>query len=180
MGSLGGVTFTIVEEERVEYAAEATERAVEQGADIVDHIRPRPVMLAVSGVVLDPGASGKLAQIRDYAQKGELLTYSGLNVAGNMVIISFPAEATRRIANGFAFRLELREVRIATSKTVAYVAPDPVAPTAPGVAAQSNPPGPAGLQLPHPSQRPDALYVAKEVAPSLLVRATDYLSKVFQ
>jgi hypothetical protein len=186
MASLGEVVFSVVEEENIEYAAEVTERSVEQGVDIVDHVRPRPVVLIVSGVVVGQDAAQKLEQLREYAQKGEVLEYSGRNIVGNMIIQSFPASHTARIADGFSFRLELREIRIAVSETAVYVAPDPVAPpTAPGaVAAQVRPVIPAGIQMPHPSQRPDALFEAREAAPakttSLLVKALNYLGKVFK
>ena len=127
---LGEVEFSVVEEESPEYAAEIAERTVENGQDLVDHVRQRPITLNISGVVVGEEAGSKLAKLRDYARKSTVLKYVGRNIFGNMVIQSLPTSHTFRIRNGFQFRMELKAVRFAKSKFVQFVAPDPVAPAA--------------------------------------------------
>lgn len=139
---LGEVEFSVTEEESPELNNEITERTVERGTDIVDHIRHRPLTLAVSGVVVGDDAPQKLAKLREYARKGEVLRYVGRNIFANMVIQSFPTSHTHRIRNGFSFRMELKEVRFAVPQVVPFAAPDPVraAPAgAAGTAAQAKP-----------------------------------------
>lgn len=131
--NLGEVEFSVVEEESPEYTTEITERTVERGTDIADHIRSRPVSLSISGVVVGDDAAQKLSKLREYARKGEVLRYVGRNIFANMVIQSFPTSHTYRIRNGFSFQMELKEVRFARPLAVQFVAPDPVRTTA-GVA----------------------------------------------
>jgi len=135
---LGDVEFSVIEEESPELANEITERTVERGTDIVDHIRHRPVVLSISGVVVGDDAAQKLNQLREYARKGEVHRYVGRNIFTNMVIQSFPTSHTAQVRNGFSFRMELKEIRVARLETVQFVAPDPVrASTAAGTATQA-------------------------------------------
>lgn len=143
---LGDVEFSVVDDESPEYGAEISERSVERGADVTDHIRPRPITLALSGIVVGEDAAQKLQQLREYARTGAVLRYIGRNIFANMAIQSFPTSHTYQIRNGFSFRLELKEIRVAHSEMVAYVASDPA--TGVDVSAQTQPPGDAGAQSP--------------------------------
>lgn len=122
---LGDVEFNVVEEESPEHSAEITERTVERGIDIADHFRARPVVLSISGIVVGNDAAQKLSKLRQYSRSGEILRYVGRNIFANMVIQSFPTNHNVRIRNGFGFKIELKEIRIARPQVVQFVAPDP-------------------------------------------------------
>lgn len=123
---LGEVEFSVIEEESPEITAEITERTVERGSDIVDHVRVRPIVLNISGVIVGDDAGQKLSKLREYARKGEVLRYVGRNIFANMVIQSLPTQHTVQIRNGFSFRMVLNEIRLAKPQTVSYIASDPV------------------------------------------------------
>lgn len=123
---LGDVEFSVVSEESPQLTNEITERTVERGTDIADHVRITPAMLSISGVVVGDDAGQKLNKLREYTRKGEILRYAGRNTFGQMIIQSFPTQHTVEIRNGFRFRMDLKQIRIARLETVQFVTTDPV------------------------------------------------------
>ena len=140
MARLGEVEFSVVEEETPEYTTESPERSIERGVDIVDHVRARPVLLNITGIVVGEDAAQKLQTLRRYARQGEVLRYVGRNIFSRMIIQALPTSHTYRTRNGFGFRLELKEVAVAKVRVEEYVAPDPapVTPSPAGGAATSS------------------------------------------
>lgn len=125
---LGSVVLDVVETENPDYKNEVSERAVEEGVNISDHVKNSPIAFSISGVVTSPDAAKKRQELVTYRNNKQLLRYVGRNILENMVIEDLATSHTVENRNGFAFRIQLKQVRIVKSRTVAYVAPDPVRP----------------------------------------------------
>lgn len=145
---LGEVEFSTVEGENPEYSNEITDKAVEEGVNVADHARPVPIILPINGVVTGPDAPQKLAKLRQYRDEKRLLTYVGRNVMNNMMIQTLVSNHIVRVRDGFGFTITLKQIRIARSREVRIVAPDPAASssTSNGTATQTNPVGEKGMQ----------------------------------
>jgi len=116
---LGEVEFSAVEKEDPVNSVEVTEKPVERGQDVADHVRPKPVSVSISGVVVGPDAAQKLEKLKQYQRTGQLLTYIGRNLYTNMVIEHFDTSHGKNVANGFSFSMVLKHIRIATAREVA-------------------------------------------------------------
>lgn len=128
-------------------AAEVTQNPVEEGADVVDHIQPKPMTLNLTGVVarypiagaqtpeteinriLAPVVDGKepeqnrhmkaFQRLERAVDKRELVTVqTGLKVYENMAIRSATFPRESRTGSDLVFSLELQQVRFATARMV--------------------------------------------------------------
>lgn len=116
---LGEVEFSAVEKEDPANSVEVTEKPVEKGQDVADHVRPKPVSVSIAGVVVGPDAAQKLEKLKQYQRTGQLLTYIGRNLYANMVIEQLNTSHGKNVANGFSFSMVLKHVRIAEPREVA-------------------------------------------------------------
>lgn len=123
---LGDVIFSVVKSESVTLNAEVTDKSVESGQDIADHMKPKPPIIAITGVVTGPDAGSKLQRIKKYQSDGELLRYIGRNAYKDMVIEGLETDHGASIRNGFGFSLTLKRVKIATAKKVEIKVANPV------------------------------------------------------
>lgn len=123
LARLGDVEFSVVSEERPEFSSEISDRPVERGANIVDHVRPLPVTLTLTGVVTGDDAAQRLERLRRYREEAELLIYIGRNVLRDVVIQSLNTGHTAAVRDGFEFTLTLRQVRIVRPETASLVLP---------------------------------------------------------
>lgn len=120
---LGEVEFSVVESENPSNTAEITEKPVEKGQDIVDHVKIKPFSMSITGVAVGEDAAQKLQKLLEYFNKGQLLTYVGRNVVTNILIEQFDRVHDNSVSNGFAFSMKLKQVRIATAKEIAIKNP---------------------------------------------------------
>lgn len=120
---LGEVEFSVVESESPSDTAEVTEKPVEKGADVADHVKIKPFTLPIAGVVVGDDAAQKLQRLLEYYRSGQLLTYVGRNVAANMIIEQFDRAHDSKVSNGFAFSMNLKQVKIATAKEIIIANP---------------------------------------------------------
>ena len=134
---LGDVEFSVVESESPERTNEITEKPVEQGANIADHVRPMPLVFAINGVVTGPDAAQKLSQLSRYRENAVRLTYVGRNLIRDLIIESLTTNHAVKIRDGFSFDLILKQVRIAVPRTAVYVGPDPAGSAVVGAAGTS-------------------------------------------
>lgn len=125
---LGEVEFSVVFSDDPKRENEITDKSVERGADVSDHVKPIPDTLNISGVVVGDDAGTKLAKLLEYRNNGTLLTYIHRVWYDNMVINTFNSRHSVDVANGFEFDITLKHVRIATPKEVAITnVPPPIA-----------------------------------------------------
>lgn len=110
---LGNVVFSVTQSESTDMSADVTNRAIE-GGTISDHISNNPLTMSMSGVIVGNNAQKDLTEIRGYLKNGELLKYTGVETATNMVITSFSTDRDVSIKGGVSFSLTLQEILIAT------------------------------------------------------------------
>jgi len=115
---LGGIEISVVESERVSNSVEVTEKPVEKGQDVADHVKPKPSTINIIGAVVGDDSSDKLQKLKKFQKEGKLLKYVGRNAYGNMVIEDIGTSHEIQIRNGYEFNITLKQVRIATAKEV--------------------------------------------------------------
>lgn len=146
---LGDVEISVVVSEKPSNRAEITEKPVEKGQDVADHVKTRPATLDLVGAVIGDGASDKLQKLKKYQRDGILVKYVHRTSYSNMVIEEIGTTHNAKIGNGFEFNIRLKHVRIASAKEVeiAIVNPATKKPN-PKTSSQVKPPSNNGLQQP--------------------------------
>ena len=120
---LGDIEFDVIESENPNDSVEVTDKPVESGQDVSDHVKQNPSMLSIKGRMTEDAAH-KLQRLRQYQRDGALLTYIGRNIYSNMVIVDLDREHGASNRLGFDFNITLKEVRIAVPKEVAIQVAD--------------------------------------------------------
>lgn len=115
---LGDVEISVVVSEKPSNRAEVTEKPVEKGQDVADHVKIRPATLDLIGAVIGDGASDKLQKLKRYQIDGTLVKYVHRTSYSNMVIEEIGTTHDAKIRNGFEFNIRLKHVRIASAKEV--------------------------------------------------------------
>lgn len=126
---LGDIELSVVHSDDPTCDAEVTDKPVERGQDISDHVKKKPETLAISGVIVGDDASSKLSKLKEYQRTGKLLTYIHRVWWENVVIESLNTRHGAHVANGFEFDMVLKLVRIAVPKEVAITNLSPPAET---------------------------------------------------
>lgn len=114
---LGDVEFDVIESENPKDSVTVTDKPVESGQDVSDHIKQNPSIINLKGQMTED-AVDKLQVLKKYQKEGTLLKYVGRNVYPNMVIEEIDREHGTRNRLGFQFNIKLKQVRIATAKEV--------------------------------------------------------------
>ena len=114
---LGDIEFDVIESENPKDSITVTDKPVESGQDVSDHIKQNPSIINLRGQMTE-GAADKLQVLKKYQKEGTLLKYVGRNVYPNMVIEEIDREHGARNRLGFQFNIKLKQVRIATAKEV--------------------------------------------------------------
>lgn len=114
--SLGGVEFDALLQENIDYDADVTDKAVEKGADISDHMKAKPFTASLSGVMVEE-AEAKLEALKKFQEDAELLTYIGKSSLENVAITSIQVEHTVENFEGYNFDIRIQEVKIASPET---------------------------------------------------------------
>lgn len=120
MAIINGLYIHVVDEEMTR-EVETTSHPVESGIPTTDTVKPKAVVISLSGKIVDYGstkASEVLSKIRAWQKSGSLIEYRGRNAASSMQIQAFDTSHPNTNHGGADFSMELREVRIAKS---AYV-----------------------------------------------------------
>jgi hypothetical protein len=114
---LGDVEFDVIESENPKDSVTVTDKPVESGQDISDHVKQNSSIINIRGQMTEDAAD-KLQTLKRYQKDGELLKYVGRNIYSNMVIEEIDREHGVDNRNGFQFNIKLKQVRIATAKKV--------------------------------------------------------------
>ncbi len=112
MATINGIQVW-VKDESFDNSIESTEHPVEKGVGITDHVKENPVMLDISGEIVGTAAEEKKARINALMKKGALITYIGRNTLVNAQIQSFKTSYSSDIWGGFAFDMQIKQVKIA-------------------------------------------------------------------
>jgi hypothetical protein len=119
--------------------AEATDHPVEQGANVTDHIRPKPQQLTIEGFVSNtPLISGQSAQAQDLSYPpdmpgpaeqafailesrrvlGKLHTVvTRLATYSHMALLSRPVVRNAQVGDALTFKAVFKEIRLVTTTT---------------------------------------------------------------
>lgn len=114
---LGDIEFDVIESENPKDSATITDKPVESGQNVSDHVKQNPSIINLKGQMTEDAAD-KLQVLKKYQKEGTLLKYVGRNVYPNMVIEEIDREHSARNRLGFQFNIKLKQVRIATAKEV--------------------------------------------------------------
>ena len=114
---LGNIEFDVIESENPKDSVTVTDKPVERGQDVSDHIKQSPSIINIRGQMTEDAAD-KLQVLKKYQKEGTLLKYVGRNIYPNMVIEEFDREHGVKNRHGFQFNITLKQVRIATAKEV--------------------------------------------------------------
>lgn len=116
----GDVYFSVVDDENPTDSVRITDKSVEDGQPLVDHIQAEASTIRVQGMIVGDNASEQLQLLKKYMYNGERHTYIGRNMYNDMMIESIPRNHTRKISNGFEFTINLINAKIAKTKTFKF------------------------------------------------------------
>ncbi|MFD1206633.1 phage baseplate protein [Sporosarcina contaminans] len=120
MPYLGDILIDVIEDEDLDESSSTTDHALEDGEQITDHIENNPIVLNISGVIIDP-SDEKLLKLREYRQKGEILNYNYRSRLETVLITSFKPKKNKDIKDGYTFTMTLKQVRMAKAPNVIRV-----------------------------------------------------------
>lgn len=116
----GEVYFSVIEDENPTDSVRITDKSVEDGQPLVDHIQAEASTIRVKGMMVGDNASEQLQLLKKYMYNGERHTYIGRNTYNDMMIESIPRNHTRYISNGFEFSITFVNAKIAKTKTFKF------------------------------------------------------------
>jgi uncharacterized protein YjdB len=111
---LGEVVFSVATGEDATMTANITDKPIE-GGNISDHAQLQPLIMSIPGYIVGDDAQQKLEKLREYMKNSEVLRFVGVDIAQNVMITSLKTGRAANIADGVAFTVDLKEVRIAES-----------------------------------------------------------------
>lgn len=120
MPYLGDVFIDVIEEFSFDESAETTDHALEDGEQITDHIDFKPITMSLKGIIKDEDES-KRAKLREYMQKGEVLSFQYVSKLDTCVITSFQASYAKGTKDGYTFTMGLKQIRFVQVKNNARV-----------------------------------------------------------
>lgn len=114
--------YVLAEEESIDKEVETVTHPVEKDIPIADTIRRKPIVINLTGIIVDAGtySSEEIIKKLDTLQKdGSIIRYRGAcGVYNNMQMQTFSPKYTHKVNGGAAFSITLQEMRTAQS---AYV-----------------------------------------------------------
>jgi hypothetical protein len=114
--------YVLVESEEPSHEIEVTEQPIEDGIDILDHIRVKAKTMSISGYIVGEDAAQIRQNILNLHQAGSIITYTGRNLFVG-IITSFQSTHNQQVANGLSFSATLKEVRVAKSSYLETLPP---------------------------------------------------------
>jgi len=139
---LQDVLLDMVESDNPSHTYDVTSKAVEDGANISDHMHERPTTLSISGYILGPDAMTRLSRIRQHQRGRRLVTYTNRVIHTNMAITNINTRHGSAEANGLYFTIQLKHVRRATPQQAQITS------VPPSTASKASPAGNAGTKQP--------------------------------
>lgn len=128
LARLGNVEINLVESEQPQFQNDVTEKPVESGQNIADHVKNLPDTLILTATISGPDWQTRRDKLLKYRKEGTALWYRGKVSMLPVVIQSLYENHDRYIKEGYRFTATLRQIRIAVQQTEILQKPDP-APT---------------------------------------------------
>lgn len=120
------VEFDVLTGESVSNSSTVTDKTVEDGSIISDHIQINPLITSINGI-MTKNAWDNLQRLRGFYNKKEILKYIGRNGINNVVIESFETGHPRENQGGFDFSITLKQIKLTQTQIVSIVPPRYVA-----------------------------------------------------
>lgn len=128
---LGDVVFDVVQEESIGQQAEVPDNAVEDGRQISDHVKRRPLTLSITAVLTGSNWRQRRQRLQEMYDSDELARYVGREIHENMVIQTLSPDYSNAVANGVILKIVLQQVQVARVEIREFYEPDPVTETEP-------------------------------------------------
>lgn len=124
------VYFTLVEKETYSYSNDITDKPVEDGSVVSDHIQNKPIKVSLSGIITGNGRypQEQLDLLRKYLIQGVVDNYYGNQTLYNFAIESFDNEHTSEVGDGVTFSMTLKQIIAAKKEVVNILVSDIVVP----------------------------------------------------
>jgi LysM repeat protein len=106
MPKLGTVKLDVVYSEDRDKSVETTDKPIESGLSITDHVKKDPIKLKISGVCTGSDAMTRLSKLEKYADAGTRLTYVGRYSLKNALIESISSTKDVDVA-GTAYKFDI-------------------------------------------------------------------------
>lgn len=104
----------VVNKETVSRSSNVTDNPIEGGSSISDHVYTQPRSFQIAGTVVNGAAA--IAALDAMWKKGDILTYTGRNRIGNLVIQNLQSTHDPKNRNGFTFTATLKQITIGSSE----------------------------------------------------------------
>lgn len=112
MPYLKDVYIDVITDVSFSESSTTTDHALEDGEQITDHVVSNPITISLTGVILDD-TENKVLKLREYLQKGEILTYDYMSGLQTVVITDFKRDYSAKIKDGYAFTMSLKQIKLA-------------------------------------------------------------------
>jgi len=118
MPKLGDVRLDVVYSEDTDKNVKTSDKPIERGLYITDHVEKEPEKLKISGVCVGVDANTRIEQLKSYQNKGERLVYIGRFKMTEVVIESFSVTKDKDVAEAsFKFSIGLKQIIVVNSKS---------------------------------------------------------------
>jgi hypothetical protein len=117
MARLGNIKL-LIEKEDDSASVDATSYPVEQGIPMTDHVEQKPDEFSLSGVLNGDSYESDYEYLKKCMKNGTILTYTGRNIAKNVIILDISGSVDSNNANGKDISIKLRQIRIASTPWV--------------------------------------------------------------
>lgn len=121
---LEDIVMDAVVDESPSNTADVTNKPVEKGENISDHMQTKPFTVKLSGSIVND-APAKLELLRSYQKESKLLTYVGRNIFKDLVLTNLDTSHSVTNAKGFDYSITLQHVKIAKPETFEVNVKDP-------------------------------------------------------
>ena len=117
--------FDVITEEEIDDLSEITNKPVEQGGLVSDHVERQPTYINLQGAYTGTDAPERLRELLKMYYSGNPYKYVGRNAYDNVVIKKLRRYHNRDNRLGFDFELSLQRVDIAKAETFEVKASPP-------------------------------------------------------
>ena len=122
---LGELVFDVIVEEEIDDMSEITNKPIEQGGTVSDHVQKQPTYLNLQGAYTGTDAPEQLQKLLKMYYGGKPYKYVGRNAYDNVVIKKLRRRHNRDNRLGFDFEMTLQRVDIAKAETFEVKASPP-------------------------------------------------------
>jgi hypothetical protein len=119
LAKLGDIFLTVLKEEVIEYSNEITERPMEDGSVVTDHIRNNLIVININGLIFGKKAYPQedLTKLRYYLINKNMLAYYGVQGFTKVAMEKFSNKHSSEVKYGIEFDITLKEIRFSRRTT---------------------------------------------------------------